>query len=174
MSRKKKGDLIRSVVRPAWATRIAEARNALGLSQAKLGEAISGSQQTIAGYETGDSEPNFATLERLATALGVSPEWLAFGASGEPAQDDSLIGPLIERYKKDETFVATFLRTAAMLGEEGLNTDLHFTVRLAFRLREEIKALPEDISLRERIDRVLAREREVIRSKLDDLRGSLV
>jgi transcriptional regulator with XRE-family HTH domain len=122
-------------------------------------------QQTIGSYETGEAQPDFAQVERLARALGVTPEWIAFGPT-EPAEGDTLIGPVIERYKDDEAFVMALLRTASMHGEEGLNADLHFTARVALRLAEEAKGGPDHLSLRERVDRAVAAERLKLRAAL--------
>lgn len=73
--------------------RVRAARTALGLSQSQLGERVGRRQTTIQALETGRVErPGFA-LE-LATALGVSVEWL-YGATDDPRPAN--IGPQKQR-----------------------------------------------------------------------------
>lgn len=55
------------------------ARKRAGLTQAQLGERCGLATITIQQYERGVREPKLAQLQALATALGVSPAWLAFG-----------------------------------------------------------------------------------------------
>lgn len=52
--------------------RIAELREARGLSQAKLGEMVGLSDASISRIETGDQVKTSARFERIAQALGVS------------------------------------------------------------------------------------------------------
>lgn len=147
--------------RPAWARRLINAREAAGKTQGELAAGTGIPQTTIGGYETGGAEPDIAVIKVLADYLGADPGWIAFG---DPNQDDAPLGAVIERYKKDEAFVSTFLKTAAMLGEEGLNTDMHYTVRLTLRLLEQVKSGSQVTSLRERIDAAVLAERLQIRA----------
>ncbi len=65
--------------------RLRELREAEGLSAAQLGERADMAPQTIAKYERGASEPMWAIVQRLASALGVSTD--AF--RDEVAEDES-------------------------------------------------------------------------------------
>lgn len=63
--------------------RIRRLRLQRGLTAAALGRAAHITGQTIANIETGGMMPKVDTLEAIATALAVSPGWLAFGADTE-------------------------------------------------------------------------------------------
>ncbi|WP_085598398.1 MULTISPECIES: helix-turn-helix transcriptional regulator [unclassified Pseudomonas] len=52
--------------------RLKELRKALGLTQAVLADHLNVSQQTVARWERGDAEPNFAMLRDIATLMGTS------------------------------------------------------------------------------------------------------
>lgn len=60
------------------ADRLIRAREAMHLSQAKLGKEINAAQSTVASWENGKNEPDLATINRLAKVLHRTPEWLAF------------------------------------------------------------------------------------------------
>lgn len=61
--------------------RIAAARKARSLTQQQLGALIEKSRATIIYYEAGQIEPPVSQIVRLAEALGVASEYLAFGRS---------------------------------------------------------------------------------------------
>lgn len=61
------------------AQRIRDARERRGLTQAALAAQLGVARPMIAQWETGTRNPWISTLKRLATALDVSYEWLAFG-----------------------------------------------------------------------------------------------
>ena len=62
-------------------TRIRSARLASGLSQQRLGEAIGTSGRAIRFWESAEgNEPLLRYIRLLGAALGVRPEWLAFGS----------------------------------------------------------------------------------------------
>ncbi len=82
--------------------RVNQLRTRLSLSRSALGEAAGITTTAIQHIEQGRRVPNLETIERLATALDVSPAWLAFGegkppvtlAAGEAgAADGSAQGP---------------------------------------------------------------------------------
>ncbi|WP_178119701.1 helix-turn-helix transcriptional regulator [Pseudomonas sp. RGB] len=52
--------------------RLQELRKGIGFTQAALAQALGVSQQAIARWEKGDSEPNIAMLRDLATVMGTS------------------------------------------------------------------------------------------------------
>ena len=62
--------------RPPNDNPIARARTALGMQQADLAKAVGCHVQTISSWENGFRNPSKASLQRLAEALGVSPESL--------------------------------------------------------------------------------------------------
>ena len=53
------------------------------MSQRTLAAAAGVSHGSIQALEAGDTSPSIKTVEALATALGVSAAWLAFGAEGD-------------------------------------------------------------------------------------------
>ncbi|MDY0929133.1 helix-turn-helix transcriptional regulator [Enterobacter sp. CFBP8995] len=59
--------------------RIAKARALNSMTQAELAKLVGISQRQIAAYEAANSWPRAGTLEKLAQALGTTPEWLATG-----------------------------------------------------------------------------------------------
>lgn len=59
--------------------RIAKARALNSMTQAELANLVGISQRQIAAYEAAKSWPRAGTLEKLAQALGTTPEWLATG-----------------------------------------------------------------------------------------------
>lgn len=63
--------------------RLAALRAEQGLSTRALGAAAGLASGTVVYVEGGQVMPSLDTAERLATALGVTPWWLAFG-EGEP------------------------------------------------------------------------------------------
>jgi len=57
------------------AARIAEAREALGYTQAQLAERVPCNPQTVSNWETGRRQPRYADLLRLAEILGRPVSW---------------------------------------------------------------------------------------------------
>ena len=53
------------------AERVREAREHIGVTQAELASRIGSTQPAIARLEAGGSSPSFATLRRIAAALGL-------------------------------------------------------------------------------------------------------
>ncbi|WP_050999728.1 helix-turn-helix transcriptional regulator [Pseudomonas chlororaphis] len=80
--------------------RLKELRKALGLTQAALADHLNVSQQTVARWERGDAEPNFAMLRDIATLMGTSVDDLleySVGRAKIPSQhwnpqDESIDG----------------------------------------------------------------------------------
>jgi len=66
--------------------RLFQARRQLGVGLIKLGKLSGVSHTTISDIEKGRRMPAVDTVERLARALHVRPEWLAYGVGwvGEP------------------------------------------------------------------------------------------
>ncbi|MEQ1854894.1 MAG: helix-turn-helix transcriptional regulator [Longimicrobiales bacterium] len=59
-----------------FAARLQEIRTDAGLSQTALATAVETSQSAISQMESGERQPSFDMLRRLAKALGVSPAHL--------------------------------------------------------------------------------------------------
>ena len=59
--------------------RIASARTRAGLTQAQLAELVGVSQTSLSRWESGEMSLNAKRLEKLATALEVSIDWLVRG-----------------------------------------------------------------------------------------------
>ena len=56
--------------------RMAMSRQRLGFSQVELASKLGVSRSTIGMYETGEREPSFETVEKLAAILQVTPAYL--------------------------------------------------------------------------------------------------
>lgn len=68
--------------------RLRTARQAAGYSQRELAQKADVSPYTVNKLEKGsDKNTTLDTIVRLAMALGVGPEWLAFGLVGIPASE---------------------------------------------------------------------------------------
>lgn len=152
--------------RPPWAQRLIAARAATGRGQELTAEEMKIPQSKLGDWETGKTEPNVADFNALGRYYKLPPEFLAFGVIGQPGEHDELIGPLIDRYSKDEAFVLAFSRTAAMLTDEGVNSDLHATLQIATRIYKDAKALTDQAGIRERIESAVARERQEFRDAI--------
>lgn len=59
--------------------RLQRTREELGWSQRRLALEIGTRHSGIAGWEAGRVEPGIWMVEKLACALDVRPEWLAYG-----------------------------------------------------------------------------------------------
>lgn len=68
-----------------FAARLARGRAHLGLTFRALGDAAGLSHTAVQLLENGARDPSLGTVERLATALGVAPAWLAFGVGRAPS-----------------------------------------------------------------------------------------
>ena len=62
-----------------FGARLAEIRSDAGFSQSALAEAVGTSQSAISQMESGERQPSFDMLRRLAKALGVSTSHLLGG-----------------------------------------------------------------------------------------------
>lgn len=157
--------------RPEWAARLAELRRRAELSQEAAAEAIGMTQSTVGAYETGKSEPNLATIERLAAVFSVSPAWLAFGI-GDAAQNDPAAFSVLERHKHDKLFSFAFTQAARLFSEEGLNMDLAYLGAYTLNILRKTEGLDGQGGAQERIVAAIDAERAKIRTELDDLRKS--
>jgi transcriptional regulator with XRE-family HTH domain len=157
-------------MRKPWAQRIIAARNAMPDSpgQELAAERLKVPQSKLGDWETGKTQPNIAEFEALGSFFKLPPEFLAFGVIGQPSQQDDLIGPLIDRHAKDETFVLAFGRVVAMFAEEGFNLDLHAGLKVAARILKDAKAAPDHAGIRERIEVAVAGERQILRDAITE------
>lgn len=74
-----------------FGSRLAEARSRKGISQAVLARILDVATSTIGQYETGARNPGLDTIEQLAAALDVTPEWLAFNYDSQlPSEEVSV------------------------------------------------------------------------------------
>lgn len=74
---------MRPVELATFGARLRALRRARGLTQAQLARAIGRHQSVIGPYERNEFMPARPVLERLAQALGTSPEYLLFGRDPE-------------------------------------------------------------------------------------------
>lgn len=74
--------------------RIRACREAKKLSQNDLGKFIGRTRSAVAQWENGYAPPSIFDVEDMATVLGVSPAYLAYGVS--PSMDDAMVIPMVE------------------------------------------------------------------------------
>lgn len=67
-----------------FAARLRHARALAGLTQAELANKVGVVARQLSLYESGSSNPRYATLERLADALNTTASWLNSGTGEEP------------------------------------------------------------------------------------------
>jgi transcriptional regulator with XRE-family HTH domain len=65
--------------------RLAEARNAVGLSARELADHLGVKASTIARWESGEESPRGQRVSKLAGILGVSLSWILVGRGVEPS-----------------------------------------------------------------------------------------
>jgi len=74
--------------------KIAEARKKIGISQALFAERLFISPQAVGKWERGESMPDITTFERMATILGVDPNYFSetySGSASEGGKADDLV-----------------------------------------------------------------------------------
>jgi len=72
----------------------------MGWSQVDLAANSGVSERSIAGYESSGNQPTGSILQKLATALGVSPAWLMGGEHEPMMLQDSLTGAETDLWKQ--------------------------------------------------------------------------
>jgi transcriptional regulator with XRE-family HTH domain len=82
--------------------RIKDLRRKKNLSQSELADKAGVSYAQIGRYETKGSQPPANTLKKIADALGVSPDFLIYGASDEKAKAKLSDADLINQFKAIE------------------------------------------------------------------------
>lgn len=150
---------------PAWAIRIAEARERASLSQAELGEKIGKSQQTIADYEGGKPEPNLAAFRAIAKETGADLKWLIFGIEGDR---DTLVGIAIESEKQNRLFAWAFHQAARLFAEEGVNADFSYLLRYTQKLLRLPDKDASEGEAKEAVLRAIEIDRAEFRKDIDD------
>lgn len=74
-------------------TRLREAREACDLTQEQLAHLVGYSKkQAISNLEQGKRGVTTVQVERIAAALGITPQWLAFGSEGQGGDASSSAG----------------------------------------------------------------------------------
>ncbi|MCE1001854.1 helix-turn-helix domain-containing protein [Pseudomonas sp. NMI1173_11] len=85
------------------ATRIAEARKALNLNQSELARSLAVTPQAVQSWESGKSRPKGDRLERLASKLGKSVDWVLTGretTSGTSFASPSITASFVEQFRQ--------------------------------------------------------------------------
>jgi transcriptional regulator with XRE-family HTH domain len=82
--------------------RIKQLRKQLNMSQSELAEKVGISYAQVGRYETKGAQPPAETLKKIADALGVSPDYLIYGASDEKAKNKLSDAELINQFKAIE------------------------------------------------------------------------
>jgi len=108
----------------AQAQRIREARRDCGLTQEQLAAATGVSRSAVAQWETGRAGQITGNLSRIAVVLGISVEWLLYGANkhapAEASTGDELA--LLRLYREcapaDRAFLLTTARRMAILAQQ--------------------------------------------------------
>lgn len=78
-----------------FGSRVKSRRQARGLSQEQLAEAIDRSVETVSNIERGQASTGIATAFRIATALGIEPA-LLFGEPLAPKRDHPLVEAIVD------------------------------------------------------------------------------
>ena len=87
-------------------TNIKEFRKAKGLSQDALAEALFVTRQTVSNYETGRSNPDLDTLQKIAEVLEVDLSWLLYG---KPMDEEKKVS------KKKTVLLAIFFAVVCLV-----------------------------------------------------------
>lgn len=106
-----------------FSDRLRAAREAAGVSQKKLADIVRAAQSTIAGYETGRTEPDLPTIERIAAALGMTPGALAFGEDAGRVPTVQLDRPAPVVLGEDEFVAVPSYDIRAAAGDGAVNFD---------------------------------------------------
>lgn len=113
----------------------------LGLNESELGRRAKVPQPTINRILSGESQsPRKSTVEPIATALGVSPDWLLFGGGEEKTRE------LTSPSEKEYALIPQFTARGAC-GDGYFNEHVEVTEGLAFK-REWIRRMnskPENL-----------------------------
>jgi len=84
------------------AARLKKARIDKKLSQQQVANAANVHYTNVGRYERGDAKPSAEVLNRLATALEVSPDFLMNGTLEDKAQSSLFDQELLNQFKKIE------------------------------------------------------------------------
>lgn len=104
----------------ALPARFRKARNGAGLTRMALAQAAGCGQSVAVEIEDRQRLPSIATLARLASALQVSPSWLAYGLGDMKPTDD----PDVERMDMATRLQAARSAAAMSRAELGRHTSL--------------------------------------------------
>lgn len=154
--------------RPAWAQRLSAAMRSAGLTTATLAKAVSKSDSAVGEWMTGESEPKFADVRKVALAVGKSPGWIVFG-EGDP-DENSQWGPRFTRHQNNPLFGLTFSELARMLPDEGLKADFAYLIEYTAKVLEAVERTKGQRGAEEVLRETLDIERAEIRREVDELR----
>lgn len=154
--------------------RLREFREAAGLSQSALADRVNTGFQQISKLERADRKMTKQWAERLAPHLGTTwwellgapPTGLAdAGSSLAPPPGPVTIPPVTEIVPEEEDGFDTLLAAAeAMLTEEGAPMSQREFALLARQLWREVEDLGADVPLPDRITKIIARRRTMLRA----------
>jgi transcriptional regulator with XRE-family HTH domain len=77
-----------------WSDRLRQAMTEAGFTQERLARTIGSQQSRIGHYCHGRREPDFATLCKIVSTLGITTDWLLFGDPGSKPSASSRIAAL--------------------------------------------------------------------------------
>lgn len=83
--------------------RIKDLRKQKNLSQSELADKVGISYAQIGRYETKGAQPPAETLKKIADTLGVTPDFLIYGTSGEKAKTKLKDADLIQQFQAIES-----------------------------------------------------------------------
>ena len=112
--------LMKERILEGFGPRLAEIRQARGLTQAELGERVDASQRVIAYYENEEAQPPGALLADLAIALQVSADEL-LGLKPVKQKASPKMARLLKRLQKIETLPAADQRAVLKFVDALLN-----------------------------------------------------
>lgn len=100
--------------------RIKELRKRLQMNQTEFGRRIGVTQSTVAGYECGVRNPQYATITAISKEFNVSEEWLLNGTGDmfNPLLTDKDIAKFIGSIQLKDNFKNRFVAMLARLNEE--------------------------------------------------------
>lgn len=78
-----KGGQTKIMYKEGFPSKLKQARENTGFTQREIEKEIKIKQSTLAGYETGRTQPDIENLGKLADFYGVSVDWL-LGTRGGP------------------------------------------------------------------------------------------
>lgn len=141
-----------------WSEKLKEARALSGLTQQQVGDRIGRPQQTLAGWESGRTEPDLNTLAELLQLYGISANSF-FGYNGANIDEEHMIDKYRQAPPLAQKMVNASLSEAISYANKEYRNRQADTRPLDGSYREPIatikdgKLYPNDESEEERLDR---------------------